>query len=89
MPVTKEKIRSHAPNRRRIAVQRRNNGKALNDAQIIELIEAYQTMGKMLEQLVGRELLYRPQFLKGLDSALRDVAAGRTQEVNTFEDFAS
>ncbi len=89
MPITKEKTRSHALKRRQSPVQRRNNGKTLNDAQIIELIEAYQTMGKMLEQLVGRERFYQPQFLKGLESALRDVAIGRTQEVKTFEDFAS
>lgn len=89
MPATKEKIRPHAPNRRRSTAPQRKNGKALNDAQIVELIEAYQAIGKMLEQLVGRERLYRPQFLKELESALRDVATGRTQEVKTFEDFAS
>lgn len=89
MPTAKEKIRPRTANGRRSAALRRDNGKIFNEHQIIELIEAYQTMGKMLEQLVGRERLYRPQFLKGLDSALRDVAAGRTQEVKTFEDFAS
>jgi len=89
MPAIKEKFRSHASNPRRRTTLRKKNDKVFNDAQIIELIEAYQTMGKMLEQLVGREFFYRPQFLKGLESVLQDVAAGRTQEVKTFEDFVN
>ncbi len=89
MPVTKEKIHSHTPRQRRNRSPQETNGKGLNDTQLIALLEAYQTMGKILEILVGRERLYRPQFLKGLENALQDVARGRTQEVKTFEDFAS
>jgi hypothetical protein len=89
MPATKEKIRSRAKKQRRNSSTQRTNSKGLNDEQLITLLEAYQTMGKMLETLVGRERFYRPQFLRGLERALQDVALGRTQEVKTFEDFAS
>jgi hypothetical protein len=46
-------------------------------------------MGEILETLVGRERLYRPKFLKGLNNALQEVVARRTKGVKTFEDFAS
>jgi recombinational DNA repair protein (RecF pathway) len=88
MPVTKEKLFSPAPRQRRNRSTQRTNGKSLNDAQLTALLQAYQAMGKMLETFVGRERLYRPQFLKGLENALQDVAMGRTQEVKTFDDFA-
>jgi len=42
-----------------------------------------------LEELVGRERIYRPEFLKGLEIALQQAEAGQTQEVATIEDFAS
>jgi hypothetical protein len=89
MPVTKEKIRSHAKKQRRGSSMQRTNGRELNEEQLIELLKAYQTIGKVLEKLVGRERLYRSQFLRGLESALADVAAGRTKEIKSFEDFAS
>jgi len=43
----------------------------------------------MLEKLIGRDRLYRPQFLAGLESARQEVATGRTPEVKSFEGFAS
>jgi hypothetical protein len=89
MPTMKAKTHSQAQKRRRNNSIVRTNGKGLNDTQLIKLLEAYQTIGEMLEKLVGRERLYRPQFRKGLESALQDVARGRTTEVKTFEDFAS
>jgi hypothetical protein len=89
MPVTKEKLLSPSPRQRRNRSPQRTNGKSLSDAQLTALLEAYQTMGKMLETFVGRERLYHPQFLKGLENALQEVAMGRTQEVKTFEDFVS
>ncbi|MGH7595286.1 MAG: hypothetical protein ACREOI_02995 [bacterium] len=89
MPATKEKIQPRTQGQRLNRSTTRANGKNLSDAQLVTLLDAYQTMGKMLETLIGRERLYRPQFRKGLESALRDVATGRTQEVKSFEDFAS
>jgi hypothetical protein len=89
MPAVKEKIHSRAQRQRLRRSTTRTNGKGLSDTQLARLLDAYQTMGKMLETLVGRERLYRPRFLKGLENALQDVARGRTQEVKTFEDFAS
>jgi hypothetical protein len=89
MPVTKAKFGSRIRRQRHGRTTQRTNGKDLNDAQLVALLEAYQTMGKMIETFVGRERLYQPQFFKGLENALQDVAMGRTQEVKTFEDFAS
>jgi hypothetical protein len=89
MPVTKEKLLSSTPRQRRNRSTQRTNDKGLNDAQLTALLEAYQTLGKMLETFIGRERLYHPQFFKGLENALEDVAMGRTQEVKTFDDFAS
>ncbi len=89
MPATKEKNKSRTQGQHLNRSTLRTNSKGLSDTQLIALLEAYQTMGKMLETLVGRERLYRPQFLKGLENALQDVAMGRTQEVKTFEDFSS
>ncbi len=88
MPATKAKFGSRLRRQRRSRTTQRTNGKGLNDAQLTALLEAYQAMGKMLETFVGRERLYCPQFLKGLENALQDVAMGRTQEVKTFDDFA-
>jgi len=88
MPITKVKNRFPPVSRRGLSKFTLGvNG--LNDEQIVELLDAYQTMGKLIERLVGRERLYHPQFLAGLESALKEVAAGRTREVKNFEDFAS
>lgn len=80
MPATKEKTKPRTQGQHFNRSTLRTNGKGLSDAQLIALLEAYQTMGKMLEALVGRERLYRPKFLKGLENALQDVVLGRTKE---------
>ena len=88
MPITK--VKNQIPPVRRRGLSKLTLGvNGLNDEQIVELLDAYQTMGKLIERLVGRERLYHPQFLTGLESALKDVAAGHTREVNSFEDFVS
>lgn len=88
MSVAKIKNRVSSSTPRRNFSKLKNTAEGLNDEQIVELLAAYQTMGKMLEKLIGRERLYRPQFLAGLKNALQDVATGRTKEVKSFEDFA-
>jgi hypothetical protein len=89
MPAIKEKFRSRVIKQRLGSSRQKINGMGLNDEQLIKLLKAYRTMGEILERLGGRERLYRPRFLRGLESALHDVTMGRTQEVKTFEDFAT
>ncbi|KAA0227152.1 hypothetical protein EDS67_17560 [candidate division KSB1 bacterium] len=67
----------------------KKNGHHVTDHQLTELIEAYNKIGKLLEDFIGRERLYQPKFLRGLERARQDVSAGRTQRVKSFEDFVS
>jgi len=81
MSKAKVKNRVSSSNHRRRNSQFSRKAKGLNDDQLVELLATYQKMGSLLEKLVGRECLYRPQFIAGLDNALKDVALGRTKEL--------
>jgi len=87
MSKAKVKNRISCSNHRRRNSQFSRKANELNDDQLVELLAVYQKMGDLLEKLVGRERLYHPQFIVGLDNALKDVALGRTKEVKNFEDF--
>lgn len=67
----------------------KKNGHHVTDQQLAELIEAYNKIGKLLEDFIGRKRLYQPEFLRGLERARQDVSTGRTQRVKSFEDFVS
>lgn len=64
MPAIKEKNQSRTQGRRLNRATTKANGKGLSDAQLAILLDAYQTMGKMLETLVGRERFTAPSFSK-------------------------
>lgn len=87
MPIAKVKNYVSSPKSRPNGSKFTLKAGDFNEDQLTELLTAYQTLGKLLEKLVGRERIYRPQFLTGLESALKDVASGRTKEVKSFEDF--
>lgn len=86
MPVIKVKTKS-APRSKRRKFAFASNG--FDDKQISELLNSYRKLGELLEAIVGRERLYQPEFIKGLESALREVASKKTTEVKSFADFLS
>lgn len=59
----------------------------LSPEQLVELLKAYQTIGDLLETLVEKRDLYKSDFIRGFDKALREVAEGSTQKVESFDDF--
>ena len=87
------KVTRRAGNREKVIGSRNSRTRKrtleLDARQLNELLLTYQKMGSLLEQLVGRERMYRPEFLKGLDQSLRDVSAGKTKEVRTLDEFAA
>ena len=56
---------------------------------LAELLTSYRRVGELLEALIGRERLYQPDFMKGLDEALQEVSLKKTHEVRSFADFIS
>jgi len=60
-----------------------------DDQTLSELLASYRKLGKLLEAIVGRERLYQPDFIKGLEGALREVASKKAREVKSFADFIS
>ncbi|MEK7729725.1 MAG: hypothetical protein AAB354_15065 [candidate division KSB1 bacterium] len=86
MPVLKVKTKS-APRSKRRKLVSTSNG--FDDKKIFELLDSYRKLGELLEAIVGRERLYQPEFIKGLEGALREVASKKTTEVKSFADFIS
>ena len=62
---------------------------AIPEEKIKEVLKAYQLIGKFLEEILPRELLYKDQFRVGLDEALKEVESGETRKVQSFDEFIS
>lgn len=58
-----------------------------DDKKLAELLTSYRKVGELLEALIGRERLYQPDFMKGLDEALQEVSLKKAREVRSFADF--
>ncbi|MFQ5641484.1 MAG: hypothetical protein ACE5IR_26200 [bacterium] len=52
-----------------------------------EIIHAYKFLGDFLEYVLPKEEIYKANFLHGLENALKDVKAGQTKEIASFDEF--
>lgn len=59
----------------------------LSRAKIREIVHAYNVISDFLDTVLPREMLYKRSFLKGLDQALEEVKSGKTQKVQSYDDF--
>lgn len=90
MPAISKKTHSkNKPRKKPYGHAKSKNGHHVTDQQLTELIEAYNKIGRLLVDFIGRKRLYQPEFLRGLERARQDVSTGRTQKVKSFADFVS
>ena len=86
MPMLNAKTRKRSRTSSRKTSLQRND---FADKKLAELLTSYRRVGELLEALIGRERLYQPDFMKGLDEALQEVSLKKTHEVRSFADFIS
>lgn len=86
MPTIKAKTSNPARSTRR-KTSFPHNG--FDDKQLAELLASYRKIGELLEAFIGSERLYQPDFIRGLDEALQEVALKKTREIKSFADFIS
>jgi len=54
---------------------------------LAEMVHAYETMGYFLSLVLQKSDVYQPEFLEGLDQSLLEAKQGKTDIVETSEDF--
>jgi len=59
----------------------------LSKESIKEIINAYNLLGDLLETILPPEKIYQKNFRLKLEQALKEVETGRTQQVQTFDEF--
>ena len=59
----------------------------LSRDKLVEMVHAYETMGRFLSLILQKSDVYQPEFLKGLDQSLLEAEQGRTDVVESFEEF--
>ena len=51
------------------------------------VLHAYQTLQSFLEKVISPNELYYPDFLTGLQEAVKEVNTGNVEEIKSFGDF--
>ncbi len=54
-----------------------------------KILKAYHTIGDFLEQYIDPKLLYKEEFVEGMDVALTEVARKKSKRVKNFDNFVS
>jgi len=57
--------------------------------EIWRMIELYNTLGEFIEKFVDKKLIYKKEFINGLNEALKEIKKGKTKQVKNFTDFIS
>lgn len=52
-----------------------------------EMVRAYEVLGDFLNQILPKDVLYKKNFLHGLDEALKQVETGQSRKIQTFDEF--
>lgn len=89
MPTKPYKDRNLGEAKRGKAVISSTPGNGVDDEKLTELLESYRRLGELLEAIVGRDRIYRADFIKGLNQALSEVDSKKTRRVKSFADFIS
>lgn len=55
--------------------------------EINKLLDAYNIISSFLEAHIKLEVLYKKEFIKGMQEALDEVNKNRTKKVESFKDF--
>ncbi len=53
------------------------------------ILEAYHAIGRFLEHYIEPGILYKDEFVKGMETALNEVSRKETKLVKTFNHFVS
>lgn len=59
----------------------------LSKDKISEIVKAYRVLGDFLETVLPREELYKRNFRRGLESAIKEVESGQSQNIQSFDEF--
>lgn len=59
----------------------------ISTKEMVKIVEAYNTIGDFIEQNVGPELLYKKEFIEGMDKAMKEVKKKRTRKVSNFKEL--
>jgi hypothetical protein len=59
----------------------------ISPAELMELLQAYQTLQTVLEKTISPNELYLSEFLDELQIAQQEMKTGQFDEVKTFDDF--
>ncbi len=52
-----------------------------------KVLDAYHTIGRFLEHHIDLKMLYKEEFMKGMDTALNEVKRKKIKKVDTFRNF--
>ena len=59
----------------------------VSKAEINKLLDAYNIISDFIEQHVNLEVIYKKEFIKGIQVTLDEVSKNKTKRVRTFKDF--
>jgi hypothetical protein len=54
-----------------------------------EVLDAYRRIGKFLEHYVEPEMLYKNEFIKGMNHSLKEVSGKKTKKATNLKEFCS
>lgn len=63
------------------------NAVKVSKEEINKLLDAYNIISNFIEQHIKLEVLYKKEFIKGMQETLDEVSKNKTQKVRTFKDF--
>ncbi len=66
-----------------------NQGNAVivSKEEINKLLDAYNIISNFIEQHINLEVLYKKEFINGMQETLDEVGKNKTKKVRTFKDF--
>jgi hypothetical protein len=52
-----------------------------------EILNAYKVLDDFLDSVLPKEDIYKTPFLRGVETALKEVESGQTKKVKSFDEF--
>ncbi len=59
----------------------------LSKDKLREIVKAYQLLSDFFDTSIPKEMLYKEEFRRGLNNALKEVKAGKSQKIRSFDEF--
>ena len=57
--------------------------------EINKLLDAYNIISNFIEQHIKLEVLYKKEFIKGMQETLDEVSKNKAKKIQAFKDFCS